>query len=820
MAIRLTDEFPSKTKPPTTAYPDGSYLDESAPGANDGTPLTERLHDDYEGYKQSILSQAGVTANGQPDSVTNPQILQALLSIIAQERQTSSLSNLYPLSIGTETSLQGASYGGPGSGIIVVGYPTSEQETIYTVIDGPASGTINSISASNQRVNIDGILYTIANYVDTIGGNVGDYLGPYAAGLVFNNRTDWTIYQGQSYKLRPSIPLGFTTTGDFNVDVNSLQPFDNSERAEFQADRAEQEANNAEASAQSASDDADRAEQAVLDAAVTSGGYLTVADGVAATTSGDLFLVVSQFNEGFYDLYLNDTNVGVYQNKTSIDINALDRFEDVAAYNEAGSQALTVISDERGFAVFVVLNDGSIDLVGIDESLQEYITTLRSDLDSSIEQPDRDVVTHSLTSSNGIDLLTILDKGDVFLTGIASSIQSEIGFARGSAQLSFADINDTQKQLLAQDIDQSSRITGENNQFTITPFGDGGFTTSRIPTFIEKNTPNEFIVFHQQGIPGFNGDGEGVRLVKRDVSVSDSGEVTVGPLTLIQAPSPDVLVVNQPMALKTNTGRILLTYASNKDTTQAVADYNLYLIYSDDDGVTWSTEQTIDTKTGLMTLLSNGATGNIIQTPTGRIIIPEYGVNDGTAFVASLYSDDNGDSWNRSAFANRSDLGSLQEPAAAVLQNGDIYFYCRTTGNSGKKRVLKSTDDGLTFTDLGDSVDLTEPRCASSAFYAEYGSNGKVLFSGPSNDDIQPAPQQTPRTRFRLRASYDGENYKASSSWYPDSDYIGYSCIKEISGGRIMIVYEGSAVVSINSKESISGVIVNTKEVFSNVHYN
>ena len=83
MATRVIDEFGSRANPPDAAYPDGSLKNETVPGSsNDGSPLDQRVGNDWEGFKQSALAEAVVSANGQPDSVTNPQILDSLKSVM------------------------------------------------------------------------------------------------------------------------------------------------------------------------------------------------------------------------------------------------------------------------------------------------------------------------------------------------------------------------------------------------------------------------------------------------------------------------------------------------------------------------------------------------------------------------------------------------------------------------------------------------------------------------------------------------------------------------------------------------------------------
>lgn len=84
MAVRVTDEFGPRANPPSQAYPDGSLKDETNPGAsNDGSPLSSRVGNDFQGFMQSALAESGIDANGNPDSVTNPQILDAIKSVVA-----------------------------------------------------------------------------------------------------------------------------------------------------------------------------------------------------------------------------------------------------------------------------------------------------------------------------------------------------------------------------------------------------------------------------------------------------------------------------------------------------------------------------------------------------------------------------------------------------------------------------------------------------------------------------------------------------------------------------------------------------------------
>ncbi len=64
-------------------YPQGKAQNVTTPGDNTGTPWDQIGLNDEWGFLQSILARAGVTPNNQPDSVGNPQYLDALESLLA-----------------------------------------------------------------------------------------------------------------------------------------------------------------------------------------------------------------------------------------------------------------------------------------------------------------------------------------------------------------------------------------------------------------------------------------------------------------------------------------------------------------------------------------------------------------------------------------------------------------------------------------------------------------------------------------------------------------------------------------------------------------
>lgn len=78
MAINLRKRYGSRANPESPAYPGGSFKDETAPGADNGTPVENDWANDKEGFFQSLLSLAGITPNNVTDTAVISQHLNAL----------------------------------------------------------------------------------------------------------------------------------------------------------------------------------------------------------------------------------------------------------------------------------------------------------------------------------------------------------------------------------------------------------------------------------------------------------------------------------------------------------------------------------------------------------------------------------------------------------------------------------------------------------------------------------------------------------------------------------------------------------------------
>ena len=81
MAIDLEDTYPGKVNPASPAWPFGQPRNITIPGDGTGTPWEQSIIRDTEGFKQALLTAAGLTPSGVPDTAQVSQYLQSLVKI-------------------------------------------------------------------------------------------------------------------------------------------------------------------------------------------------------------------------------------------------------------------------------------------------------------------------------------------------------------------------------------------------------------------------------------------------------------------------------------------------------------------------------------------------------------------------------------------------------------------------------------------------------------------------------------------------------------------------------------------------------------------
>lgn len=88
MALNPETEWPGRVEDSNADYPFGGAKNETALDAFDGTPFDARFINDMWGFFQGLLSGAGITPNGNPETAQVSQYLQALQAFFGPETQT------------------------------------------------------------------------------------------------------------------------------------------------------------------------------------------------------------------------------------------------------------------------------------------------------------------------------------------------------------------------------------------------------------------------------------------------------------------------------------------------------------------------------------------------------------------------------------------------------------------------------------------------------------------------------------------------------------------------------------------------------------
>lgn len=83
MAINLDERYPGRANPKTLSYPQGSFKNRTSPTSKDGTYLEADWANDQLAFFQSLIKDAGMTANGQVDTVEASQYFDALIQVIS-----------------------------------------------------------------------------------------------------------------------------------------------------------------------------------------------------------------------------------------------------------------------------------------------------------------------------------------------------------------------------------------------------------------------------------------------------------------------------------------------------------------------------------------------------------------------------------------------------------------------------------------------------------------------------------------------------------------------------------------------------------------
>ncbi len=322
------------------------------------------------------------------------------------------------------------------------------------------------------------------------------------------------------------------------------------------------------------------------------------------------------------------------------------------------------------------------------------------------------------------------------------------------------------------------------------PFTSGkeGYACYRCPT-VAVSTQGTVLAFCEGRVNSHKDEDDMDVVLKR----STDGGRTWGPLQVLANDGRNPCKCQCPVVLPS--GRILLVWLWNKwvPSKSERATREVYVMCSDDDGVTWSKPRNITASVYQpdWRWYGTGPCHAIVKRSEphkGRIIVPARHNTKRDHMVSHvIYSDDNGETWRIGGSVPRP---QTSECTVVELSDGALMLNSRNQNDDEHHRVVSlSKDGGATFTETWLEKALVEPRgCQASLLFHSLNpvtGRGNILFSNPANAAV--------RSDGTLKLSEDDGRTWAKAFRYakkPAPNFTGYSDIAVMPCGGVGVLYE------------------------------
>lgn len=237
-----------------------------------------------------------------------------------------------------------------------------------------------------------------------------------------------------------------------------------------------------------------------------------------------------------------------------------------------------------------------------------------------------------------------------------------------------------------------------------------------------------------------------------------------------------------PVSIVTRTGTVLLFF----NPYIYPHDETVWIMCSNDGGVTWSKPLKLDTG-----YCYGGTRANPIQIKSGRLVLPYYGMQPPADYDLAdsvsgcLISDDDGLTWKKSGVMYWGRDQGACEPAVCELANGNLYCLMRT--REGYKLESRSQDGGVTWT----QPRLSQFRSPSSCSILTRLKDGTLvhLWNNISSSD------NLPRACMDIAFSKDnGETWRTKRFRAEDYYLSNHSLLQLSSGTLIFAAASGNTI--------------------------
>jgi sialidase-1 len=332
--------------------------------------------------------------------------------------------------------------------------------------------------------------------------------------------------------------------------------------------------------------------------------------------------------------------------------------------------------------------------------------------------------------------------------------------------------------------------------------GQDGYKSIRIPSVVVTRKGSVFAFAEGRERPTDQAENDIV--LKR----STDGGRTWGALQVVHEDGKNSLN-NPTVVVEQQNGRVFLMYQRipahlnerSNSTDTGYEGTNIYrnlLVWSDDDGATWTkpldVTRTTKRATNATTIASGPGIGiQLTRGPhAGRLIIP---FNEGPCSHwnnFAVFSDDRGATWGfgenvPGAFVKDAELGQrsqINEVRMVELTDGSVRLSSRQFAGAKVRKTSVSSDGGVTWSPVADAPELRDPSCNASALrysFADCVSGlGPILYSGPD------AMTRSNGTVYLSRD--DGATWPVKRALLPGS--FAYSVLTKLPDGSVGCLFE------------------------------
>ena len=171
-----------------------------------------------------------------------------------------------------------------------------------------------------------------------------------------------------------------------------------------------------------------------------------------------------------------------------------------------------------------------------------------------------------------------------------------------------------------------------------------------------------------------------------------------------------------------------------------------------------------------------GAVGSALKTKSGRIIVPLYTLKN----TACIYSDDNGETWQRNKRFPYTD--NIDEWSAVQAEDGSIYSFGRAK-SLGKTPVSVSKDNGITWV-KDKKADFKAPKCQKNAICI----GDKIYVSHPSGKIREKGVISIGEFVYDKKGNVKGIKWSKDDIRINDG-FFAYSCLTKLDDNTLGILY-------------------------------